>query len=410
MSDSEELNIGDFDPTTYQHVLPEGAHDYSDYDSDYEEKHPELGFTDKQVEVEVEKLNPEDKKFYEEYRDFLDAYYRQHGRIIELPDLIKLIMTGRYPEIPSTTEKEQDELRDKLLIETRKREMSQQAGLEEEPPRKIRRIVPERIGKIIDVMGDDDPDAPTIIKITPGVDPYAQLELEEEELEYKVGDETASEIHPDDDDADDLSCITIDSLKHIDNDKVKEIWQGMAKTKQQEAEYYEQLAEMVDEMTPEVVYQLVQVTPRPSTNVPLCADELLQELGSAELFQRVLAIGYMDWQGFEKNRRKRLGEKYKPNTIREVAAKFGISTSRLMDLRRGAAINREDTQRSKMLKAEKKEEIEGKTPTGSRAASPEEQSHSPTVHLQGVKRISNKTKTRSFSGPPNIPKVNRPKS
>ena len=80
-------------------------------------------------------------------------------------------------------------------------------------------------------MGDDDPDAPMIIKITPGVDPYAQLDLEEEELEYKVGDETASEIHPDDDDADDLSCITIDSMKHIDNDKVKEIWAGMAKDK-----------------------------------------------------------------------------------------------------------------------------------------------------------------------------------
>ena len=87
------------------------------------------------------------------------------------------------------------------MIETRKREMSQQARLEEEPPRKIRRIVPERIGKIIDVTGDDDPDAPVIIKITPGVDPYAQLDLEEEELEYKVRDETASEIHPDDADA-----------------------------------------------------------------------------------------------------------------------------------------------------------------------------------------------------------------
>ena len=374
MSDSEELNVGDFDPSTYQHVLPEGAHDYDDYDSEYEREHPELGFTDAQVEKEVEKLNPEDKKFYEEYRDFLDAYYRQHGRIIEMPDLIKLIMTGRFPEIPSTTKKEQDELREKLMIETRKREMSQQAGLEEEPPRKIRRVVPEMIGKIIDVTGEDDPDAPTIIKITPGMDPYSQLDLEEEELEYKVGDESTSEIHPDDDEADDLSCITIDSLKHIDNDKVKEIWKGMAKLKQQEGEYYENLAGMVDEMTPEVIYQSVQATPRPSTNVPSCAEELLHELGSEELFRRVLAIGYMSWQGFEKNRRKRLGEKYKPNTVREVAAKFDISTSRLMDLRRGAAINREDTQRSKMLKAEKKEEAEGKTPTGSRAASPEEQS------------------------------------
>ena len=284
MSDSEELNIGDFDPSTYQHILPEGAHDYDDYDSEYEEEHPELGFTDEQVEREVAKLDHEGKKFYEEYRDFLNAYYRQHGRIIEMPDLIKLIITGRYPEIPSTTKKEQDKLHEKLLIETRKREMSQQAGLEEEPPRKIQRVVPEMIGKIIDVTGEDDPDAPTIIKITPGVDPYSQLDLEEEELEYKVGDESTSEIHPDDDEADDLSCITIDSLKHIDNDKVKEIWKGMVKLKRQEGEYYENLAGMVDEMTPEVIYQSVQATPRPSTNVPPCADELLQELRSEELF------------------------------------------------------------------------------------------------------------------------------
>ena len=240
------------------------------------------------------------------------------------------------------------------MIETRKREMSQQAGLEEEPPRKVWRIVPGMVGKIIDITGDDDPDAPTIIKIAPGMNPYSQLDLEEEELEYKVGDESTSEIHPDDDEADDLSCITIDSLKHIDNNKVKEIWRGMAKLKQQEGEYYENLAGMVDKMTPEVIYQSVQATPQPSTNVPPCADELLHELGSKELFRRVLAIGYMNWQGFEKNRRKRLGEEYKPNTVWEVAVKFDISMSRLMDLRRGAAINREDTQQSKMLKAEKR--------------------------------------------------------
>ena len=117
--------------------MSEGAHDYDDYDSEYEEEHPELGFTDEQVEREVAKLDPKGKKFYQEYRNFLNAYYCQHGRIIEMPDLIKLIMTGRYPEIPSTTRKEQDELCEKLLIETRKREMSQQARLEEEPPRKI---------------------------------------------------------------------------------------------------------------------------------------------------------------------------------------------------------------------------------------------------------------------------------
>ena len=96
--------------------------------------------------------------------------------------------------------------------------------------------------------------------------------MEETNLEYKVGDETASEIHPDDEEADDLSCITIDSLKHINNDQVKEIWKGMAKIKQQEGEYYEKLAGMVDEMTPEVIYQSVQATPR--TCYQLCPSAL----------------------------------------------------------------------------------------------------------------------------------------
>ena len=128
MSDSEELHVGDFNPSTYEHVLPEGAHDFNDYDSDYAEQHPELGFTDEQVEAEVAKLDPDDKKLYEEYREFLDTYYCQHGKIIEMPDLIKLIMTGWYPEIPSTTRKEQDELREKLMIQAKKERCPSRPG------------------------------------------------------------------------------------------------------------------------------------------------------------------------------------------------------------------------------------------------------------------------------------------
>ena len=39
--------------------------------SDFAEQHPELGFTDEQVEAEVAKLSPDDKKLYEEYHEFL---------------------------------------------------------------------------------------------------------------------------------------------------------------------------------------------------------------------------------------------------------------------------------------------------------------------------------------------------
>ena len=175
-----------------------------------------------------------------------------------------------------------------------------------------------------------------------------------------------------------LSHITLDSLKHIDNEKVKDIWRGMAKLKHQEGEYYQQLADMVDEMSPETVYQSVAATPRPATNLPQCAEDLLERVGSEENFRRILGAGYMAWQKFEENRNKKLGKKYKSDTVREVAGQFNVSTSRLMDLRRGEAITREDTQKRKILKMEKKEEEEGKTPV----ASPEELPAQPSTSAE----------------------------
>ena len=257
----EELQVGDFNPDTYEHVLPEGAHDYEDYDMDYEAENPELGYTDQQVEEIVNQMGREERSLYEQCKSFIETYYRQHGRIIEISDLIKLIMTRRYPDIPSTTREEQDTLREQLMIEARKREMSAEAGLEDQPPRKVKRVVPELVKNIIEVTGQDDPDEPTIIKVIPGEDPYQQLMKEEEEVQYLVGDDDSSEVHPDDWSADDLSHIILDSLKHIDNDKVKEIWEGMGKLKHQEGNYYQQLASMVDEMSPETIYHSVAATP-----------------------------------------------------------------------------------------------------------------------------------------------------
>ena len=85
---------------------------------------------------------------------------------------------------------------------------------------------------------------------------------------------------------------------------------------------------MVDEITPNDIYATVQVTPRPGTTLPQCAEDLLEELGNEETFRRILAVGYMAWEKFEKNRTKRAEVPYKPSTIREVAKKFLTTTSR----------------------------------------------------------------------------------
>ena len=266
-------------------------------------------------------------------------------------------MTGRYPEIPTSTAEEQDQLREELLHEVRKWEAAEEADVMEVPPRKIRRVQKELVPqKIIDITGEDDPDKPTVITILPGKNPYDQIDAEEDAHEYMVGDETKSEIHPDDDAADDLSVITLDSYKDLDSEKVREIWKGMAEVKEKERDYYNQLAGMVDEMTPNDIYATVQVTPRLGTTLPQCAEDLLEELGNEETFRRILAVGYMAWEKFEKNRTKRAEVPYKPSTIREVAKKFLTTTSRIKDIQRGEAITREQVRMNKMIKAEKKEE------------------------------------------------------
>ena len=210
-----------FNPETYTHILPEGVPDFDDYMEVDLQQDPELGLTDEEVAAEVAKLSEEDKKLYEQVKTFMDAFYRQHGYIIPMTDLIQITMTKCYSGFPTQTAEQQEQLRQELLQEIRKRKASEEVNVEEAPPRKVRRIMTELLPKkIIDITGEDDPSNPTVVTITPGEDPYEQLDAEEGELLYMVGDETKSEIHPDDAEGDDLSVITIDSLKELDSEKV----------------------------------------------------------------------------------------------------------------------------------------------------------------------------------------------
>ena len=96
-----------------------------------------------------------------------------------MTDLIQITMTKHYPGFPTQTAEQQEQLRQELLQEIQKRKASEEASVEEAPPRKIRRIQTELLPrKIIDITGDDDPEKPTVVTITPGKDPYKQLDAE----------------------------------------------------------------------------------------------------------------------------------------------------------------------------------------------------------------------------------------
>ena len=139
---AEEKETG-FNPETYTHILSEGIPDFDDYTEEELQQDPELRLTDEEVAVEVAKLFEEDKKLYEQIKTFTDSFYRQHGYIIPIIDLIQITMTKRYPGFPTQTVEQQEELRQELLLEIRKQKASEEANVEEAPPCKVRGIQTE---------------------------------------------------------------------------------------------------------------------------------------------------------------------------------------------------------------------------------------------------------------------------
>ena len=97
-------------------------------------------------------------------------------------------MAKRFPGIPTQTAEQQEELRQELLQEVRKRKASEEANVEEAPTCKVRHIQTDLLPKkIIDITSKDDPDQPTVVTIALGEDPYEQLDAEEGALMYMVG-------------------------------------------------------------------------------------------------------------------------------------------------------------------------------------------------------------------------------
>ena len=141
-------------------------------------------------------------------------------------------------------------------------------------------------------------DGSIVIKVIPGKDPYAEIDHEEDLIIDMTGMESASEENPDEESADDLSIVTIDSMTNINKDKVRDLWRQMAETKTKEATIYNQLANMVDDMSPTVIQETIIRTPKPGTNVPPEAEAFLEEIRSAAKFKRILATGYMVYKEY----------------------------------------------------------------------------------------------------------------
>ena len=133
------------------------------------------------------------------------------------------------PGIPSESKEIQEKLREKLLAKARtKSELRERGELPETKP-KIRRIKPVFQGPAFNEEKKED--GTIVIKVIPRMDPYTEIEHEEDMVVDLTGMQLLSEDEPDKESADDLSIVTIDSMTNINKDKVKKLWKDMARDK-----------------------------------------------------------------------------------------------------------------------------------------------------------------------------------
>ena len=334
-----------FDTKNFEPVYETDEEEFEDFSEGDQEENPELFLTDEDLDRVFAEMTEAEKKHYLELKEFHLATYFQRGRIIPLSQVIKNIMDTAVPGIPSSTKEQQEELRQKLLLEARtKREMIERGVIPEIKPTK--RIKTEYLGPAF--TEETAADGTVTITLLPGMDPYKQLEEEEDEVIMITGAESASEEEPDAESADDLSIISMESLEAINKDKVREAWKELSEAKYKEAEAYNKLSNMVEDMAPAVIQETIRKTPKPGSNIPQVVEELYEEIGDGSKFKKIVAAGFMSYEKYLQSK----DPKYKPLSFRKIAKKFSVDIKGLMEVRKGEAYQREKTKTERAVKYE----------------------------------------------------------
>ena len=361
-----------FDLKNFPHILDSDEEDFKDFEEADREKDPEYFLMDEQVDEAFREMSDMERQYFLELKQFHQADYLQRGQIRPLSEYIRELMKWLKPGIPTQTQEIQELLRDKLLKRARtKSELRERGEIPEEKP-KMKRVRTTYLGP--STIEEKQADGTIVIKVLPDKDVYEDLIHEEDEVIDMTAMESASEEDPDEESADDLSIVTVDSLANIDKDQIRELWQEMSETKAKEANIYNRLSNMVEEMSPAIIQETISKTPKPGSNIPACVEDLFKEVGSAAVFKRIVACGYMIYEDYMASK----DPNYQKLSLWKVIKKFQTDSKGLLQMRRGEAYAREKKKTERMVKQEQKLELKPKKSEKYQASAEE------TIHIPGL--------------------------
>ena len=186
----------------------------------------------------LKKCQTRRRQYFLELKQFHQADYLQRGQIRPLSEYIRELMKWLKPGIPTQTQEIQQLLHDKLLAKARtKSELRERGEIPEEKP-KMKRIQTTYMGP--STIEEKKDDGTIVIKVLPDKDIYEDLVHEEDEVIDMTAMESASEEDPDEESADDLSIVTVDSLANIDKEQDQRTLERDVRNQGQGSKYLQQ--------------------------------------------------------------------------------------------------------------------------------------------------------------------------
>ena len=126
------------------------------------------------------------------------------------------------------------------------------------------------------------------------------------------------------------SVHDVSDTKELDSTEIAQIWRDMAKLKRDEAALYDKLALAAPLMMKSDLLFSVEKTPKPSSHLPDCVEEMYSRIADPQKFRVALAAGERLMNIYRHNR-----EDVKPEPIEITAHRFEVWKKDIYELLRG---------------------------------------------------------------------------
>ena len=250
------------------------------------EMDPLLLMTDTQIKAEIDKLSPEEKSHFDDFASFIEDWHSETGKYEPMDQVMKELIKKRYPGIPS-----------KIISQVVQPEELSEEGVVEVPP-----------------VSESSSDKALVTAIFPSTDPAI--------LSYNLKGKAAERM-----DEDYESVGSQSDEEELDSTQIAQIWCDMAKLKRDKAALYDKLAKAAPMMTQGDLLYSVERTPRPTSQLPQCVEDMYARIDNPHHFRVALAAAERLINVYKQNR-----EDIKPELLQDTAHHFEVMKKDVYEL------------------------------------------------------------------------------